>query len=84
MISSDLDLKGWFSGNQKSIPWEPSHLIPLDRKYEAILCLFLLESCVPIGPVEELVEGMLEAGGKLARLGLGKPVALLAVRLGGH
>ena len=61
-----------------------SHLIPLDLKYEAILCLFFLESSVLIGPVEELDEGKLEEGGKPACLGLGKPVALLAVHLGGR
>ena len=67
-----------------SSPWE--YLIPLERKYEAILCLFPLEM-VLTGPVEELAEGMLGAGGKPARLGLGKPRAFLAVcclRLGGR
>ena len=60
------------------------HLIPLEWKYEAILCLFPLE-IVLTGPVEELAEDMLEAGGKPEHLGLGKPRAFLAVgRLGGH
>ena len=49
-----------------------------------ILCLFPLE-IVLTGPVEELAEGMLEADGKPARLGLGKPRAFRAVgRLGGR
>ena len=40
---------------------------------------------VLIGPVEEPAEGILEAGGKPARLGLEKPRAFLAVgRLGGR
>ena len=61
------------------------YLIPLEQKYKAILCLFLLESSVLIGPVEELVEDMLEVGGRPEHLGLGKPRAFLAVgHLGGH
>ena len=60
------------------------YLIPLDQKYEATLCLFLLESSVLIEPVEEFVEGMLEVGGKPACLGLGKPRAFQAVLLGGR
>ena len=65
-----------------SSPWE--YLIPLDRKYEAILCLFPLE-IVLTGPVEELVEGMLGVGGKPVRLGLGKLRAFLVTgRLGGR
>ena len=61
------------------------YLIPLLLKYEVILCLFLLESSVLIGPVEELVEGMLGADGKLACLGLGKLRAFLKVdHLGGY
>ena len=61
------------------------YLIPLLLKYEAILCLFLLESSVLIGPVEEPAEDMLEEDGRLACLGLGKPRAFLAVgRLGGR
>ena len=60
------------------------YLIPLLLKYEAVLCLFPLESLVLIGPIEEPVEDMLGAGGKLACLGLGKPRVFLAVdRLGG-
>ena len=60
------------------------YLIPLLLKYEAILCLFLLESFVLIGPIEELAEGTAGADGRLAHLGLGKPRAFLAVgRLGG-
>ena len=60
------------------------YLIPLERKYDAILCLFLLE-IVLIGPVAESVEGMLEEDGRPERLGLGKPRAFLAVgRLGGR
>ena len=60
------------------------YLIPLERKYEAILCLFPLEM-VLTGPVEESVLGMLGAGGKPERLGLGKPRAFLAVGcLGGR
>ena len=53
---------------KQSSPWE--YLIPLEQKYEAILCLFPLEM-VLIGPIEEPAEGMLEAGGELAHLGLG-------------
>ena len=65
-----------------SSPWE--YLIPLERKYEAILCLFPLEM-VLTGPVEEPAWGMLEADGKPVRLGLGKPRVFLAVgRLGGR
>ena len=61
------------------------YLIPLDLKYEVILCLFFLESSVLIGPTEELDEDMLEAGGRPAHLGLGKPRAFWAVGcLGGH
>ena len=61
------------------------YLIPLERKYKAILCLFLLESLVLIGPVEEPVEDMPEVDGKPVRLGLGKLRAFLAVgRLGGR
>ena len=61
------------------------YLIPLEQKYKAILCLFLLEISVLTGPVEEPAEDMLEVGGKLERLGLGKPRAFLAVgHLGGH
>ena len=60
------------------------YLIPLERKYEAILCL-LLESLVLIAPIEGSAKDMLGAGGKPARLGLGKPRAFLAVgHLGGH
>ena len=62
------------------------YLIPLERKYEAILCLFPLE-IVLTGPVEEPAEDMLVVGGKPKRLGLGKPRAsgFLAVgRLGGR
>ena len=60
------------------------YLIPLERKYEAILCLFPLEM-VLTGPVEEPASDMLEAGGKPERLGLGKPRAFLAVgRLDGR
>ena len=55
------------------------YLIPLDLKYEAILCLFLLESSVQIGPVEEPDVGMLGVDGRLARLGLGKLRAFQAV-----
>ena len=56
----------------------------MERKYEAILCLFPLE-IVLTGPVEELAEDRLEVGGKLECLGLGKPRAFLAVgRLGGR
>ena len=55
----------------------------MEQKYEAILCLFPLEM-VLIGPVVEPVEDMLGAGGRPARLGLGKPRAFRAVgRLGG-
>ena len=61
------------------------YLIPLERKYEVILCLFLLENCVLTGPVEEPAEDMLEVDGKPVCLGLGKPRAFRAVgRLGGH
>ena len=61
------------------------YLIPLERKYKAILCLFLLESCVLIGPVEEPAEDMLEVGGRPVRLGLGKLRAFRMVgRLGGR
>ena len=60
------------------------YLIPLEQKYEAILCLFPLEM-VLTGPVEGPAEDMLEAGGKPERLGLGKPRAFLAVgRFGGR
>ena len=60
------------------------YLIPLEQKYEVILCLFPLE-IVLTGPVAELAKDMLEVGGKLARLGLGKLRAFLAVgHLGGH
>ena len=60
------------------------YLIPLLLKYEAILCLFLLESCVLTGPVEEPDEDILGADGRPERLGLGKPRAFLAVgHLGG-
>ena len=56
----------------------------MEWKYKAILCLFPLE-IVLTGPVEELVEDILEVGGKLARLGLGNPRAFLAVgHLGGR
>ena len=55
------------------------YLIPLEQKYEAILCLLFLESSVLIGPIEELVEGMLGVDGKPACLGLGKPRAFWAV-----
>ena len=76
--------EGQFSVIYKGITWELSHLIPLDRKYEAIWCLLPFE-IVLIGPVEELALGMLEADGKPARLGLGKLRAFLAVgRLGGR
>ena len=53
------------------------YLIPLDLKYEAILCLCLLESSVLIEPVEELAVDMVEVGGRLVHLGLGKPRAFL-------
>ena len=60
------------------------YLIPLEWKYEVILCLFLLESSVLIGPVEEPVEDTLGADGKPVCLGLGKLRAFLAVgHLGG-
>ena len=50
-----------------------------------ILCLFLLESSVLIGPVEEPDVDMLEVDGRPACLGLGKLRAFLAVgRLGGR
>ena len=56
----------------------------MERKYEAILCLFPLEM-VLTGPVEEPAAGILGVGGKPERLGLGKPRAFLAVgRLGGR
>ena len=65
-----------------SSPWE--YLIPLERKYEVILCLLPLE-IVLTGPTAELAEDMLEEGGKPVRLGLGKPRAFLAVgRFGGR
>ena len=77
--------KGQFSGNSKGISWELSHLIPLERKYEVIQCLFLLESSVLIGPIEEPAVGMVVVDGRLAHLGLGKLRAFRAVgRLGGH
>ena len=53
------------------------YLIPLLLKYKVILCLFLLESSVLIGPVEEPDADMLGAVGKPERLGLGKPRAFL-------
>ena len=55
------------------------YLIPLERKYKAILCLFLLESSVLIGPVKELAGGTLGVDGRPVCLGLGKPRAFLAV-----
>ena len=61
------------------------YLIPLLLKYEVILCLFLLESSVLIGPVGEPAEDMLVADGRLECLGLGKLRAFLAVgHLGGR
>ena len=60
------------------------YLIPLEQKYEAILCLFLLESLVLTGPIEELAKDMLGAVGKPACLGRGKPVDFWAIRLGGR
>ena len=55
------------------------YLIPLEWKYEAILCLLFLESSVLIGPTVESAEDMLGVDGKLACLGLGEPRAFLAV-----
>ena len=61
------------------------YLIPLEQKYKAILCLFLLEISILIGPVVEPDEDMLGVDGKPEHLGLGKPRAFWAVgHLGGH